>query len=284
MASDDPAGRRIRRLLQQLLPDVAVGSVVALGSGLDHDVYELNGDLVLRLARRPDASTADRLRREIGLLELIATLSPVPVPQPICSAPEAGVSIWSKLGGQPLLDLPVGERDRLAAPVAAELGTLLARLHALPQSQAKGYAVADRTTLPDRRREAAELYPSIEHQLALDHRRAVREFLDAPPPAPTTVEVLSHNDLGIEHILVDPARDFGLLLRDLGPAALQRALEVYRAHGHDSTGFTERTAFYARCGAVEDLAYAISTGKATYREKTLTSLSWLFAPTGQPPA
>jgi hypothetical protein len=52
---------------------------------------------------------------------------------------------------------------------------------------------------------------------------------------------------------------------------------VYRSHGQDLTGVGERAYFYARCGAVEDLAYAVTTGRLPYREKTLLSLSWLFA-------
>jgi aminoglycoside phosphotransferase (APT) family kinase protein len=75
------------------------------------------------------------------------------------------------------------------------------------------------------------------------YRRPVKAFLDAPPPASGWAPIFSHNDLGIEHVLVDPgtwtvtgvidwsdaaivdpAVDFGLLYRDLGPAAAQAAL------------------------------------------------------------
>jgi aminoglycoside phosphotransferase (APT) family kinase protein len=74
--------------------------------------------------------------------------------------------------------------------------------------------------------------------------------------------VFCHNDLGIEHVLVapdsgaitgvidwsdaaltDPARDFGLVHRDLGPAALAAALTNYPAG--DTAALRERAAFYA---------------------------------------
>ena len=72
-------------------------------------------------------------------------------------------------------------------------------------------------------------------------RRLVEAFLDAESPAGGWTPVFSHNDLGIEHVLVDPdtwtvtriidwsdaqivdpAVDFGVLYRDLGPAAAIR--------------------------------------------------------------
>ena len=84
--------------------------------------------------------------------------------------------------------------------------------------------------------------------------------------------MFSHNDLGIEHVLidpvawtvtgiidwsdaaiVDPAHDFGLLYRDLGPAALRVALGRYRGDTNDVAALSERAVFYARCRVLEDL-------------------------------
>jgi aminoglycoside phosphotransferase (APT) family kinase protein len=97
--------------------------------------------------------------------------------------------------------------------------------------------------------------------------------------------VFSHNDLGIEHVLVDPAGwavtgvidwsdaalvdpavDVGLLYRDLGPPALALV------GGPDA----ERAVFYARCAMLEDLAYGVTTGLDRYVAKSRTALSWLF--------
>lgn len=294
--SDTVDVQRLRELLHHHLPAVRLEGVVRLGSGMDHEVYEINGALVLRLDLRPDPASADRLRREIRLLHAVAAVSPVPTPTPIHSVPDLGVLVWPRLDGVSLLDLGPRERLRLAVPVAVQLGALLARLHGLPEPLANGYAITDSTSLDDRRDEAAEEYAVIEDELSSQHRRAVQTFLATAPPQPTPTKVLCHNDLGIEHVLVDPAgqrvtgvidwadaavvdaaRDFGLLLRDLGPDALRSALEVYSAHGQDPTGVCDRAFFYARCGAVEDLAYAVTTGRLSYREKTLHSLSWLFA-------
>jgi 2-haloacid dehalogenase len=109
----------------------------------------------------------------------------------------------------------------------------------------------------------------------------VEAFLTAPPPHRSGTLVFCHNDLGIEHILIapatgtitgvidwgdaalaDPARDFGLLYRDLGPAALATALTAYR------TGDTAGLAWF--CGR--------SLGK--WRTAALTARSWCPQPGG----
>ena len=122
-------------------------------------------------------------------------------------------------------------------------------------------------------------------------------FLGAPPPADGWAPVFSHNDLGIEHVLVDagswnvtgvidwsdaaivdPALDFGLLYRDLGPAA-HAAMASYRTEVNDLAALGERAVFYARCRLFEDLADGIETGQEQYVDKGLDAMAWLFPPT-----
>ncbi|MFD0598555.1 phosphotransferase [Catellatospora coxensis] len=124
------------------------------------------------------------------------------------------------------------------------------------------------------------------------HRRAVAEFFDSPPPERGHDLVFSHNDLGIEHVLVDPAGwtvtgvidwsdaalvdpayDFGLLHRDLGPVALRAALGRYPA---GAEALAERAVFYARCSVFEDLAYGVDTGRAGYLDRGVAAMAWLF--------
>jgi aminoglycoside phosphotransferase (APT) family kinase protein len=106
--------------------------------------------------------------------------------------------------------------------------------------------------------------------------------------------VFSHNDLGIEHVLVDPdtgaitgiidrsdaamvdpAYDVGLLYRDLGPVALDAILRSEPGAGDD--GLRERAVFYARCNVLEDLAYGYEAGRPEYVDKSLAALRRLFA-------
>jgi len=64
-----------------------------------------------------------------------------------------------------------------------------------------------------------------------------------------------------------------LILRDLGPGALEAAL---RACGRRGAALRERAAFYARCGLIEDLAYGLETDRPEYARKSIAALGWLF--------
>jgi len=53
----------VRDVVATHAPDRRVESVRLLGEGLDHVVFEVDGDLVVRFARQPDAA---RLHREVA--------------------------------------------------------------------------------------------------------------------------------------------------------------------------------------------------------------------------
>jgi aminoglycoside phosphotransferase (APT) family kinase protein len=145
------------------------------------------------------------------------------------------------------------------------------------------------------RDEAMEIYTEVGGKVPPAHRRSVEAFLDAPPPSDRYALVFSHNDLGIEHVLidpvtwtitgiidwsdaaiVDPAYDFGLLYRDLGPAALDAALGAYRTDANDPEALGQRAVFYARCSVLEDLAYGIEAGQDKYVDNAVAAMEWLF--------
>jgi aminoglycoside phosphotransferase (APT) family kinase protein len=181
------------------------------------------------------------------------------------------------------------------ASIAATLGAFLAALHSAPAERTAGLVEPDDRPLALWLWEAAESYDTVADEVPAAHRPRVEEFLGTPPPLDGHVPVFSHNDLGIEHVLVDPAGwtvtgvidwtdaaivdpayDFGLLYRDLGPEALDAAMRSYRAEAGDVAGLTERAAFYARCGALEDLAYGVESGFGEYSAKSVIAMEWLF--------
>ncbi|MEV4709239.1 aminoglycoside phosphotransferase family protein [Actinoplanes sp. NPDC049316] len=274
-------------------------TVEPLGAGLEHNAYLLNGDLVVRFRRapaadaEPPAPAAGTVGGGVGvdvgaearLLEFVAGISPVPVPHPIFADPRGGCLAWPRLPGVPLI--AVEPRP----DVAAQLGALLAALHAVPPERVAGFAQVDDAPPEEWLAEARELWPSVAERVPAAYRAAVAAFLATPPPEPAPVLVFSHQDLGIEHVLVDPgtgtvtgvidwsdaavgdpARDYGLILRDLGPAALAAASPP------EDPAAVQRVWFHARCGLVADLAYGIETGRHEYATKSLTALSWLFQP------
>jgi aminoglycoside phosphotransferase (APT) family kinase protein len=278
------------------LPDYRIDSVVLLGEGEDNLAYEVNGELIVRFSKEPDpARRAAHVNDEARLLATVAGISPLPVPEPSFTVAEQGCLAYFKLPGLPLIDLPLPQRSAHGTSIAATLGELLTALHGVPVSWMAELVDTDDQPKTLWLHEAAETYATVAERVPMVHRPAVEAFLDAPPPADEYALVFSHNDLGIEHVLidpvegtvtgvidwsdaaiVDPAYDFGLLYRDLGPGAVRLALRSYRTDVHEVETIGARAAFYARCSVLEDMAYGIETGHDKYLDKSLAALKWLY--------
>jgi hypothetical protein len=95
----------------------------------------------------------------------------------------------------------------------------------------------------------------------------------------TVTGVIDWSDAAI----VDPAYDFGLLYRDLGPAAVRLALHSYRTNTDEVEAIGARAAFYARCSVLEDIVYGIETGHDKYLDKSLAALNWLYPASSHEP-
>jgi aminoglycoside phosphotransferase (APT) family kinase protein len=289
-AADDGAGA-VRDLLARHLPGRRIETVTPLGAGLDNTAYDVDGDLVVRLSRLADpAERSAQVRREARLLSTVASRSPLPVPEPVVVGDD-GCLVYRRLPGHPLLAVPAPRRAVLAAGIGAALGSLLTTLREVPPAEAAEVADVDDTPPCEWLAEARLLAADLDGAVPAAHRPAVEAFLDADPPAPAEHLTLSHNDLGIEHVLVDaesgritgildwtdaaitdPARDLGLILRDLGPAALDAALAAYGG----AAPRRDRIDFLARCALLEDLAHGLGGGGAAYAEKSLLGMGWLF--------
>jgi aminoglycoside phosphotransferase (APT) family kinase protein len=279
----------VREIVAMHLPEQRIDTVVLIGEGEDHIAFEIDRDLIVRRRRSPGP---EQLNRESRLLTAVSAVSPVPVPAPVFVDSERGAIAYRKLPGTPLLDLPAQFRTAHATSIAATLGDLLAALHAVPPEQLSELVDVDDLPPGEWLREAAELYPAVAEHLPPPYSKRIEAFLATAPPTGDHPLVFSHNDLGIEHVLVDesgtvtgiidwsdaalvdPACDYALLFRDLGPAALD-VVSAAAAKNADPA-LLERVTFFARCSVLEDLAYGIETGLTSYAEKSLTGLAWLF--------
>ncbi|MDG6107026.1 phosphotransferase [Dactylosporangium aurantiacum] len=257
----ETARERALRALAAHAPDLAGTGLRELGHGLDNAAFHA-GDLVVRVAERGDGHG---VRAEARLLALVAAHVDLPVPVVRFSDEEAGVLAYPMLPGRPLLGRP-------APPgLGRTIGRFLRRLHAIDPAAAGGI-------VPVEDAEPAEWLEDLDGPAHL--LRVVRGSV----PAPGRGRVLAHADLGAEHLLerdgavtgvidwsdaavTDPALDFARLYRDFGPDVLAEALDAYGG----LPGGTGRIVFYARCAALEDLAYGGAHGEAAAR-----SLSWLF--------
>ncbi|MET9899077.1 phosphotransferase [Streptomyces sp. NPDC006446] len=288
----------VRSVVAAHMRDYRIDSVVPLGEGLDNLAYEVNGELIVRFSKEPDlARRAALVGHEARVLAAVADISPLPVPEPAFTVAEQGCLAYHKLSGEPLLDMPRHQRSAHGTSIAATLGELLTALHAVPIQRLADLVDADHQPLTEWRHEATANYATVAGRVPEAHRRPVEAFLDAAPPHDGCTPTFSHNDLGIEHVLidpvtwtvtgiidwsdaavVDPAYDFGLIHRDLGPAATRAAIRTYRTDANDLAALGERALFYARCSVFEDLAHGIETGQDKYVDKSLAALEWLFQP------
>jgi aminoglycoside phosphotransferase (APT) family kinase protein len=273
----------IRAVLARRLPRREFRSLTALGEGLDNRAYDVDGDLIVRIAKDIDAGA---LRREADLLTAVSEFSPLPVPEPAFVDPEAGILAYAKLPGVPLLGHPVAD-PVLLAPA---LGRFLSALH-----QADGMArlaPADLEPPSVWLADARESHAHAASHIPEEYRRRVETFLATTPASPDEPPpmVFCHNDLGAEHILVDvdantitgvidwtdaaitdPMHDLALVYRDLGPEVFETMLSHY-----EGPCAMDRVLFYARCSVLEDIAYGLTTGPRLYADAGLAHLSWLF--------
>lgn len=252
----------VRQLLARFGRDVR-----PLGTGYEHVAYEVDGELVVRLDRIPDP---ENVRREAEILATVRAATRVPVPEPIVVEPDAGLIVYRKLRGTPLSG--VSQPTRVPPDTVVALNTLMRDIAAIETD------VVDDAPPQEWLDEARTQYPDIRDAIPPAYRTPIERFLAADAPPPTDVRVFCHNDLGTEHVLVDPhtrevtgvidwsdaartdpAQDRGRLLRDLNVGDRD-----------------PRTLFFARCAALEDLHFGRAEGRATYWNNAVAALGWLF--------
>jgi aminoglycoside phosphotransferase (APT) family kinase protein len=278
------------------LHDYTVDSVVLLGEGLENVAYVVNDELVVRFRKEPDPEQrALRVHREAGVLAALADLVPVSIPKPLFTVVEQGCLAYFKIPGVPLRNLAPPQRLAHAAPIARALGRVLSAIHAVPPGRLTDLIEIDDQPPAGWRSDAAKTYRQLVAHVPPRHRRAIQTFLDAAPPDEGYALAFAHNDLGMEHVLVDPgtcslrgiidwsdaaladpAYDFGLLYRDLGPHALDIAIGSYPTDRTDLESLRQRAVFYARCSVFEDLAYGIDKRHDNYVHNSIAALEWLF--------
>ena len=262
----------VRALLARHLPSYDVRSVTILGAGLENVAYDVNGELVVRVSVALADERGALVAREAEVLRRVGTFATLPVPSLVFVDEETGALAYGRLPGTSLLDGPPRPTD-----LGARLGSFLGSLHAA--NGMGDVAPRDIFTMAEWLTDARGQYAQLADELTSREHASIESFLATAPPPSSARETFCHNDFGAEHILVsggrltgvidwsdaamtDPAYDWGLVWRDLGPQVFADALARYDQPFDDAD--IARAVFYARCALIEDLAYGIRDGRARY--------------------
>ncbi len=193
----------VAEIVSERFPDFRGLRVDFLGEGWDFRAFEVDSRWVFRFPKR-DSSNAG-LKMEHELLAGLAGSLPLRVPVYDYLASVPGHPEWL-FGGYRKLPGPAAEAaDRVdSMAVARQLGHFLDRLHAYPLEAARAAGVPERPDLAGQTSERARRQLARIDDREIDLRR-LGTFLDAGAPgACSTRLALVHNDLGPDHVLVDP--------------------------------------------------------------------------------
>lgn len=251
----------LRSVVEERL-GVEVRHAEQIDRGWDSIVFDVNGEWIVRVPRRPEVRAW--LRKEAALLPLLAPALPVPVPTItiVEDTPEALVAAHRRLEGEPLR---AGTDD---ARIGAQTGRFLAALHAFPQAKARDAGLEEDSGSDW----VAELSERVTSLLDPDEQARARamfgEFFSRPHELERAV---IHADLGPEHLLArrgfvtgvidwsdarigDPGLDFAWLLHQPGESFAAALADAYGGLDDD---LRSRALFYHRLGPWHEVLYGL---------------------------
>jgi aminoglycoside 2''-phosphotransferase len=206
----------VRRLVRDELPELDASSLSFFNEGWDYELWQLDGDLLLRLPKTDGAAKA--MAAEARLLDELRLSVATPRPEHVGD----GFFTYRKLMGVALEDVSLSERA--GQDVAGALGLALTELHRFPVKRAVALGVPAMT---------AEGWRDQYRQMQTRAMTEAVPRLDAPTAAAVVAfwdgfvnndayfafePCLIHGDLDSAHVLVDPARETVSGIIDFGDA------------------------------------------------------------------
>ena len=260
-------------------PELHPVQVRYVGSGWDCDAYLVNQEWLFRFPRRRDV--VETLERGIAVLERLPELSGVRTPRNAKSGRPGSRFPYHFFGyrwiaGCGADELPEEKTDRRA--LAAQLGATFSELHDFDPRSLTAIGIPHEQEGPRGwLSSVVEDAAVIRRALPADLRRCCAPYLTGEidsPPAYAGPPRLIHNDIGIEHLIVDPgsgrlvgiidwedasigdpAFDFVGLRYWLGADFVESMLQCYAVAV--DPGFRERLEFLTRLRTLDDLGNAL---------------------------
>jgi aminoglycoside phosphotransferase (APT) family kinase protein len=266
----------VRVALQQV--DIAAIDVVRIKGGSANWTYLVNGTLIVRFPRTDEVARATL--RELELLPRLEGHVAFAVPKPVISgmwksAPFFG---YQRIDGRGL------RRTDLSDRVLRQFGSYLAQLHSFPVDQVplgpNEHSIA--SSWHDR---YVHLWIQIEGLVLPELDRSLADavshhFSKMMERTPEFEFCFVHNDLGLEHVLIDPSShdlvgiiDFenaaiGDPAVDLAPiSALISKAQLQQVIGDRDLGdqLGERVQFYRWIGSLHAILYGVRLGDDSER-------------------
>jgi aminoglycoside phosphotransferase (APT) family kinase protein len=244
-------------LVRSQFPELAGEPISFLAAGWDNAVYAVGDRWIFRLPRRSIALPG--VGREIELLGTLASHVPVPVPVPVFVGHPTERYPWPFFGAERLSGAELaaaGLEERRRGPLAADLGSFLAALHApdnlawvdgrLPHDPMGRADMAIRVPRTREWLDAAAGLGMIDAHQRLRAGAILAEAVSLAPPAEAR---LVHGDLHLRHALVDAdGRLSGVI--DWGDMCLaDPAIDLSLAYSHLPTA--ARRQFFRAYGSVD---------------------------------
>jgi aminoglycoside phosphotransferase (APT) family kinase protein len=270
-------------VLREQMPELAPHGVRFLAAGWDHEAFEVNGEWIVRLPMRVDVAV--RVPVEVAALELAAEVIELEVPRiTLRGVPSAAYPYpftgYRKLRGTQADRIPLDAFRTVDN--ARALGRALGALHAVDVARAATLGVTEASlaehSAADRAEGVLRDRAAIDAAVGRERARRYADFLAECPlvAADAGACVLRHDDLHLEHVLVepgshrvraiidwtdanigDPAGDFVLLFVACGEPFVQAMLDAYE--GPADPNVLERIRLRARWSLLHRIRRALES-------------------------
>ncbi len=233
----------VRRTLGEQFPELALETVVRLGSGWSSDAYLVDDHLVVRFPRNAEMTAG--LELDAAILEAVhASLGPVTRIPRVSLRGQGGEHFPHPfLGYEAISGIPADDPEApLSDELARELGQVLTHIHTIPM------AVARRLGL------TPEPGGDVSVRRCFIHGDFMPDNLIVDPESGSLLGIIDWGNA----TLGDPALDFISLVMWRGWSFVRVALEAYGLPVDDR--FEDRVRFHAQLNATQWLADTVRRG------------------------
>jgi len=278
-----------KNAIGRYFPNLEIHGISKIGEGLGNVAFEVNTDLIFRFPKKIENKV--QLEHEISIQPLLKKYIELPVPLFSFIPPDHSFVGYKKLLGTPLL-YKLSEFNNWT-DFAKHIGQFISKLHAVSEVEYGNlHLLVENKTYDKWKQDGVRFYAQTKVFIPKNYHKSIESFFNTDAPKNKTNTVLCHNDLGIEHILVEDDKitgiidfggnaladrgcEFARLYRDLGDEKLDLIIDNYSANGINKLELRERAVYYGKCLLFEDLFYGAE--QDIYRKKCISALGWMFS-------